>query len=367
MFFVIVKSVAFVFFGLLAWFLLGRFGRIMGDFIKKSPNQKLLRSLRLGLSVILGLLCTKTSNGVILALAHLWVFGLLIDGISRLLRRFFAFPRSRAWRLAVQFVLPIAITAGLLIYGLINMGHVQQTSYTLTTDKPIRTQGYRVAFLSDLHYETIQDPALLPDYVNQINALQPDIIVLGGDIVEEGTSRDAMHQAFAQLGQLQAPLGVYYIYGNHDRHMVPIAGAYSDAELAAAIEGSGIQILEDESLLLNGEIFLIGRADAAGQRADIASLAQNAPENAYTISLDHQPGDTKASQAAGIDLILSGHTHVGQIFPAGYVIALFGGMPYGRYQPGSCTSIVSSGFAGWGFPIRTQGVCEYVIVDILPE
>ena len=367
MFFLIVKSVAFVFFGLLAWYLLGRFGRIIGDFIKKSPGQKLLKSLRLALSVATGLLCTKTSNGVILALAHLLVFGLLADGITRLLRRFFSFPRSQAWRLAAQFLLPIAITAGLLIYGVINMGRVHQTTYSLTTDKPIRQEGYRVAFLSDLHYPTVQDPALLPDYVNQINALQSDIIVLGGDIVEEGTSKEAMQEVFAQLGRLEAPLGVYFIYGNHDRHMVPIAGAYSREELAAAIEGSGIRILEDESLLLNGEIFLIGRADAAGERSGIHALAQNAPENAYIISLDHQPGDTKASHTAGVDLILSGHTHAGQIFPAGYVIALFGGMPYGRYQMGDCVSIVSSGFAGWGFPIRTQGVCEYVIVDISPK
>ena len=365
--FIIIKSVAFLLFGLLAWYLLGRFGRIIGDFIKKSPSQKLLKGLRLGLSIVIGLLCTKTSNGVILTLAHLWVFGLLADGITRLLRRSFAFPRSRGWRLGVRFILPIAITGALLIYGVINMSQVQQTSYTLTTEKPIRPEGYRVAFLSDLHYGTIQDPALLPDYVNQINALQPDIIVLGGDIVEEGTSREAMQEVFAQLGRLQAPLGVYFIYGNHDRHMVPIKGAYSDAELAAAIESNGIRILEDETLLVNGEIFLIGRADASGERAEINTLAQNAPENAYVISLDHQPGETKQSNAAGVDLTLSGHTHAGQIFPAGYVIALFGGMPYGRYQTGDCTSIVSSGFAGWGFPIRTQGVCEYVIVDILPE
>lgn len=367
MFFLIVKSVAFVFFGLLAWYLLGRFGRMIGEFLKKVPSQKLLKSLRLALSIITGLLCTKTSNGVILALAHLLVFGLLADGITRLLRRFFAFPRSRAWRLAAQFLLPIAITAGLLIYGVINMGRVHQTTYSLTTDKPIRQEGYRVAFLSDLHYGTIQDSALLPHYVNRINALHPDIIILGGDIVDEGTSKEAMQEAFSQLGRLEAPLGVYFIYGNHDRHMVPIAGAYSREELAAAIESNGIEILEDESLLLNGEIFLIGRADAAGERSGIHALAQNAPENAYLISLDHQPGETKQSNAAGVDLILSGHTHAGQIFPAGYVIALFGGMPYGRYQTGDCVSIVSSGFAGWGFPIRTQGVCEYVIVDIFPE
>ncbi len=365
--FILIKSVAFLLFGLLAWYLLGRFGRIAGEFCKKAPNEKLLKGLRLGLSIIIGLLCTKTSNGVILTLAHLWVFGLLADGISRLLKRFFVFPRSQAWRLGAQFILPIAVTAALLIYGVINMGRVHQTSYALTTDKPIRPEGYRVAFLSDLHYPTVQDPALLPGYVNQINALQPDIIVLGGDIVEEGTSSEAMQEVFAQLGRLQAPLGVYFIYGNHDRHMVPISGAYSDAELAAAIEGSGIRILEDEALLLNGEIFLIGRADAAGERYGIHALAQNAPENAYIISLDHQPGEAKQSNAAGVDLILSGHTHAGQIFPAGYVIGLFGGMPYGLYQTGSCVSIVSSGFAGWGFPIRTQGKCEYVIVDIAPE
>ncbi len=365
--FVVIKLFAFFLFGGLAWFLLGRFGRIGGAFWEKKPEKKALFWARLGLSAIAGLLCTKVSNGVILALAHLFVFGGIVDGISRLLRRFFAFPANRWYRLVAQGLLPVAITAGLFIYGAANMAQVQQTRYTLTTPKQMRPQGYRIAFLSDLHYGTIQDGALVDTCVEKINALEPDIIVLGGDIVEEGTSKPAMQEAFAKLGKLDAKCGVYYVYGNHDRHMVPVEGSYSEAELAAAIEGNGIEILEDETLLLNGEIFLIGRGDASRNRMGIASLAQDAPANAYVISLDHQPKNPGAGNIAGVDLTLSGHTHGGQIFPAGYVLELFGGMPYGLYQTGSHTTIVSSGFAGWGFPIRTQGHCEYVVVDILPQ
>ncbi len=364
---VMVKIVAFALFGGLSWYLLGRFGRIGAEFFKNPPGKRVLLLLRLGLTLLLGLLCTRVSNGVILALLHLLVFGGIWDGISRILRRFFSFPRNRWYRLIAQGLVPVALTAGLFVYGADNMAQIRETRYTLTTQKPIRQEGWRIAFLSDIHYGTIQDEALVETYVEQINALAPDIIVLGGDIVEEGTTPEAMREVFAKLGKLRATYGVYFVYGNHDRHMAPVANSYSEAELAAAIEENGIIILQDETLLLEGELYLIGREDASRSRVGISALAQDAPENAYVISLDHQPKNPEASAVAGVDLTLSGHTHGGQIFPAGYVLELFGGMPYGLYQTGSHSAIVSSGFAGWGFPIRTQGHCEYVIVDILPQ
>ncbi len=87
----------------------------------------------------------------------------------------------------------------------------------------------------------------------------------------------------------------------------------------------------------------------------------------FLLTLDHQPLETAENAAAGVDLMLSGHTHAGQLFPVGYLTEWTGGMNYGLYQTGNFQSIVSSGFAGWGYGIRTQGHCEYVIVDIVPS
>ncbi len=77
--------------------------------------------------------------------------------------------------------------------------------------------------------------------------------------------------------------------------------------------------------------------------------------------------EAEENAAAGVDIMLSGHTHAGQLFPVGYLTDWIGGMNYGLYQTENCQSIVSSGFAGWGYGIRTQGHCEYVIVDIVPS
>lgn len=84
----------------------------------------------------------------------------------------------------------------------------------------------------------------------------------------------------------------------------------------------------------------------------------------FIIVADYQPVGAEENAAAGVDLELSGHTHAGQIFPIGYFTEVSGGMNYGEYQEGDCRVIVSSGIAGWGFPIRTQGKCEYVVVHL---
>ena len=98
----------------------------------------------------------------------------------------------------------------------------------------------------------------------------------------------------------------------------------------------------------------------------VADLLLGAERERFLLVADHQPVDVEENASEGVDLLLSGHTHAGQIFPVGYLIDLSGGMRYGLYRKGACRVIVSSGEAGWGFPIRTQGKCEYVVVHLRP-
>ncbi len=301
---------------------------------------------------------------------HLASFFILTDAVNFLVRRFSRKPHPKWQHLYGSGVLPVLLVACVMLYGSINMNQVAQTDYTITTQKSIRAEGYRVAFLSDTHYGTIQNKDLLQKNISQINAQKPDVVVLGGDIVEEGTSLQDMQEVFYHLGCLDAPLGIYFIYGNHDRQADSHSRTYTDEELIAAIEDNGIIILEDETQVLGGDLLLIGRADAAWDqqttRKEISELIQPGQEELFLLTLDHQPLEAEENNAAGVDLMLSGHTHAGQIFPVGYFTEWTGGMNYGLYQTGSCQSIVSSGFAGWGYGIRTQAHCEYVIIDILP-
>ena len=101
-------------------------------------------------------------------------------------------------------------------------------------------------------------------------------------------------------------------------------------------------------------------------RMDIDRLMENVDTDTYIICADHQPVQYSKSSTAGIDLNLSGHTHAGQVYPVGYFIKYFktADLYYGIKKVDNMTSIVSSGMCGWGFPIRTQENCEYVVINL---
>ena len=80
--------------------------------------------------------------------------------------------------------------------------------------------------------------------------------------------------------------------------------------------------------------------------------------------VDNQPVEAEDNAEAGVDLELSGHTHAGQIWPVGHFTEMAGQLNYGMYQRGKCKVIVSSGVAGWGYALRTQGDCEYMLINL---
>ena len=335
-------------------------------------KKKSIRLLR-GVGAVLAVgACLKWYAAALVEL-HLLALFALTELAAFLLRRLARGRTGEKWYAVCRKVyrsglVPVLAVCMVLGFGYWNMEQIHATEYTVTSDK--LDSGYDVVFLSDIHYGTIQNPEVLRRAVKEINALHPDVIVLGGDVVEEGTSKESMEEAFRVLGELKSVYGTYYIYGNHDRQSYKVASsrAYTEGELEEAITGNGIEILCDCSVTLGEDLVLAGREDvgAAYGRVPVADLLLVAERERFLLVVDHQPVDVEENASEGVDLLLSGHTHAGQIFPAGYLIDLSGGMRYGLYRKGACRVIVSSGEAGWGFPIRTQGRCEYVVVHLRP-
>lgn len=264
-------------------------------------------------------------------------------------------------------LVPVLAVAVIFFCGYLNMNRIRQTCYQIETDKQVG--DYRVVLLTDIHYGTIQNPDILRDKLAEINELHPDIVVLGGDIVEEGTTREEMQEAFRVLGAMESKYGIFYVYGNHDRQPYTAERTYTDDELEEAIEKAGMQILRDEYIEIGGDLILAGREDAIiarylTSRVTPEELLQEVSRDKYIIMVDHEPVESEENAAQGVDLMLSGHTHAGQIWPVGLLNEWTGTLNYGEYQRGGCKVIVSSGVAGWGYSIRTQKYCEYVVVDI---
>lgn len=268
-------------------------------------------------------------------------------------------------------IIAIIIFAAIIISGVYGMNHIEPTEYNITTDK-IDNNSYKIVWVSDIHYGTVQNPQLVKDSISKINDLKPDIVVLGGDIVDERTSKEGMEEIFNQLGQINSTYGTYFIFGNHDTQPSKTAleggnRTYSDEELNNTIKNNGIEILKDEKVTINDDVVLVGRCDAKLEminRTNISSILNDSDLSKYIVVLDHQPIESENNSKQGADLQISGHTHGGQLFPVSLIEKMKGMLVYGEFQFGDMKQIVSSGLTGWGWLLRNEAKCEYVIINI---
>lgn len=366
-FIIIILAVA-VLIGVYAYCL---FRRIM-KFYGLDMRQRIFKIVNVFLAVLTVVICTNMRQTFAMAVLHVLVLSMVLDLAALACRKLFWKKEKNGFtelcrKLYGCGLVPVLITAVLFAYGYVNMKHPIKTEYTVETDKNVG--DYKIALITDTHYATIQDTDLLKEKIEEINDQKPDLVVLGGDIVEEGTSKEKMEEVFKRLGGLETRYGIYYVYGNHDRQPYTSDPAYTEEELANAITENGITILEDTCVEINEDLVLAGRGDAGwgngSGRVSSEELLQGIDREKYIIVADHQPIEAEENDAQGVDLELSGHTHAGQIWPVGCFTELTGGLNYGEYLIGTCRAIVSSGFTGWGYPVRTQGHCEYVMINIV--
>ena len=205
-------------------------------------------------------------------------------------------------------LLAIIIFTIIILGSVYGMNHIELTEYNLTTDK-IDNKSYSILFISDVHYGTVQNTQLLKDSILKMNNLKPDIVVLGGDIVDERTTKESMQEIFEELGKINSTYGTYYIFGNHDRQ--PYTSDYengnrtfTDSDLNQSIEKNGIKILNDDKITINNDIVLVGRSDAEWEdsinRTDVNEILNESDLSKYIVVLDHQPVEYEENAQEGV-------------------------------------------------------------------
>ena len=299
---------------------------------------------------------------------HLFAFAIIMDCFIIIYKKFHMTNQTFI-KIYQVGVIPILCVLVILGYGYWNMKDVHKTHYTVTTHKTM-THDYRIAFLSDLHFGNTMNKLELEKYCQDISLQNPDIVILGGDIVDEHTTYQEMKDAFEALGQIKNQYGIYFIYGNHDQALYLNSPHFTPSQLKESIEEHHISILLDSQVKIQNELTIIGRQDRSlGERANSQHLIKNVNQENFIFMLDHQPVDLQNNNELHVDLQLSGHTHGGQMFPVGLITSVlgFGEMNYGYREMSEMKVIVSSGIAGWGYPLRTGSHSEYVIIDIIKE
>ena len=258
---------------------------------------------------------------------------------------------------AVSAIPGVVIGAAVVAYGIFNMSNIIRTEYNITTEKQLG-ETYKVAYVSDIHFGNSIDEEKLIELCEKIESENADMLLLVGDITDQNTDKSEYDFIYSHLGSVKTKYGTYFAFGNHDKIK------------REQIEKHGITVLEDETIDIGDDIILVGHKDASfkdkSTRMTMNDLLKDVDKSKFILLMDHQPSEYDKDREAGVDLQISGHTHAGQIFPAGYLTATIGGseMNYGYYEKDGFKAIVSSGASGWGFPMRTEKNSEYVIINI---
>lgn len=267
---------------------------------------------------------------------------------------------------ALSGIAVLLLVFATLIYGTWNANHPIIRNYNLSIDKKAANLNeMHIAVISDLHLGWIVGLDRMADMVEKINSLQPDLVILAGDIIDEGIDSSAERQIPAIMGALDPRFGTYAVLGNHEY----ISGNAPKA--ITCLNQAGVQVLRDQWIKVADQFYVIGRDDRSCKRytgrerqqlPDIMSGI--ARDRLPIILIDHEPVDLETAKQEGVDMQFSGHTHLGQLFPNNYITGLLYEDDWGYLKKGNLQVIVSCGYGTWGPPIRVGNRPEIVNVSV---
>lgn len=305
-----------------------------------------------------------------IAMLYLFMAVLLID-LLRLANHWLHFFPS--WVTAdyvktklVAFFSVIGIVSVVFLWGYYKFTHPTVNTLEVRVHKPAMSdkKELRIVMASDLHLGNIIGKGRLATFVELINAQKPDIILFSGDIVD-GDIRPVMAKNMhEELQQLHAPLGVYGVLGNHE-----YIGTYGGGKLdttIAYIEKCGIRLLKDEVLDVGNNLTIVGRDDRSNRdRKSIHELTDSLDKQRTIILLDHQPYHLEEAEECAVDLMLSGHTHKGQVWPISCFVTRMYEVAQGYKQKGNTHIYVSAGLGLWGPPFRIGTESELLVATLI--
>lgn len=257
----------------------------------------------------------------------------------------------------------VALLAVFLLWGSRNAWSTVVRSHRLHIDKSIGTSvPLTVAVASDLHLGNIVGNRHLRRMVSEINAMNPDIVLLAGDVLDDSIEPFVRNKMDQQLKQLKARYGVYAVLGNHEYY------GGSIARYTEVMKKIGIKVLQDEVVEATG-VYIVGRKDKTaeampGGRMSVDALVDGLDRSKPVIMMDHQPTGFDAAARAGVDVLLSGHTHRGQIAPNHWITRRLFELDWGYLLKEKLHVIVSSGYGTWGPPIRLASRSELIKLEI---
>tara|TARA_Y100001935_G_scaffold255556_1_gene269438 strand:- start:4062 stop:5111 length:1050 start_codon:yes stop_codon:yes gene_type:complete len=270
-------------------------------------------------------------------------YGGIISGICLLINPFVSSE-------IIIVLMPVSLCL-ILVYGYVNSRQILIRTLSFTSKKI--TRSCRLIFMSDVHLgsESVQR---LHRLINKINGLNVQALLIGGDLID---SSGFDLSELSCLKNLKMP--IYFVTGNHERYLKDSAKKMNE------LIHYGIQRI-DQKTLENFGIRLIGIGDHALKNQPLDWFKNMPKSSLFTILMVHQPS-LWPKAADFCDLMLSGHTHAGQMAPFHWLVQLQFKFYRGLYQWNQSWLYVSSGAGNWGPQLRIGSTCELVDIHLIPE
>lgn len=253
------------------------------------------------------------------------------------------------------------ITVG---WGIHAGGDVRELRKEIATPKV--SAPVRAVVVSDLHLGALTLESRLASLVQQIRDLRPDLVLLVGDIVNDHP--DSLEPYARMLRSTEPRLGTFGVFGNHERYE-------GDAQSARVFQWAGARLLRNKAVSLPESGVQILGVDDPGRSGgatpliadEITALGPELDPKLFRILMNHRPlAWREAAQPLGIELMVSGHTHRGQLFPFYLLVRLTTEFMGGFYEEKGTTLAVSGGAGFWGPPMRVLAPADILVIDIVP-
>lgn len=279
------------------------------------------------------------------------------------LRTLQSLSTNAGWKLGA-FIVTTGLILIITVTGFYNACNVRVKKLELNIPKKAgQFKQLNITMASDIHLGTIIGNGRLGRLVEKINATDPDLVILAGDIVDEDIGPVIRRDMGKKLTGIKSRYGVVGTTGNHEY----IGGVKKAVEY---LEAHGIKMLLDDKVLIGQSLWIVGRKDRSGARfggsprKQLKDLLSDINKGMPVILLDHQPFDLSDASSNNIDLQLSGHTHHGQLWPLNFITNKVYEKSWGYLKKGNTNYYVSSGAGTWGPPVRTGSHSEIVSIKI---
>lgn len=311
----------------------------------------------------------KIISGYYMAsLIYLLIFLLIVDFFRLLFKYTEKTLNNESYSQKTIIVLgfiSIIMIIGIIGYGSYNAKNIQVKNYSIKIDRYEKlNKSLNIVMLSDIHMGDIITYKDIEKITTKINNLKPDIVLISGDVFDgDYYAVENIQEIEGLFKKLESKYGTYAVLGNHD-------SGKSYEEMVDFFKQADINLLQDENVSVSDEFILCGRKDATPigvqgeSRKSIKELLDNVDGNKPIIMLDHQPTSINEAELNNVDLLLSGHTHKGQLFPGNLITNKLFLVDYGYLKVNDLNVIVSSGVGTWGPPMRICSESEIINIKL---